>query len=115
MSYARLRMLSPELRNVVGRYRSRLSSELRSKLVRVVVFGSAARGQAHEDSDVDVLVLLDAPDRLERRRALDLAGEIALETGVPLAPVVQSLDQWNELLARERRFPLEVERDGVEA
>lgn len=36
--------------------------------VRIVLFGSAARGQGHEDSDVDLLVIEDAPFGAARSR-----------------------------------------------
>jgi predicted nucleotidyltransferase len=32
------------------------------QLVDVLLFGSKARGEAHSDSDVDVLVILDRPE-----------------------------------------------------
>ena len=36
--------------------------------VRIILFGSSARGDAHEGSDVDLLVIEDAPFGAERSR-----------------------------------------------
>lgn len=58
------------------------------KVRRVAVFGSSARGQIHEDSDVDLLVLPDEPSFSERREALDLAGLLGLEHELVFSPVV---------------------------
>ena len=52
-------------------YAERLRSRFGSRLHGIVLFGSWARGEAHEDSDVDVLVLV---DRLTSIEAWDAAG-----------------------------------------
>jgi len=35
---------------------------------RIILFGSAARGQVHDDSDIDLLVIEDAPFGADRSR-----------------------------------------------
>ena len=53
------------------------------RIERVVLFGSRARGDAHEDSDYDVAVFLrDMTDRFaEMDRLADLGTDILNETG----------------------------------
>jgi predicted nucleotidyltransferase len=97
----------------VREYRAQLHAEFGERIVDVIVFGSVARGEAHEDSDVDVLVLLDAATFDERKRAIDIGGRIALDHRLPLSPVVFTRTEWQELADRERRFVREVEADGV--
>ena len=62
-----------------------------------VVFGSHARGDDHDDSDVDVAVILtDLPaSLLDTKLALaDIAYDILLETGVLIQPMPLSEDEW---------------------
>jgi uncharacterized protein len=94
-------------------YRQALDAEFGARVLAVKVFGSMARGEATPDSDVDVFVLLDSLSFPERRRVLDLGGEVGLRHGLPIAPAVFSKSEWDELIARERRLPREIERDGV--
>ena len=44
--------------------KSRLAEVYGSRLVEVILYGSVARGEEHEDSDIDVLVLLKGPVKL---------------------------------------------------
>lgn len=53
-------------REVLSDMRARLQAAFGERLKGVVLYGSQARGDASEDSDVDLLVLLDEPIRLGR-------------------------------------------------
>ncbi len=52
-------MVAALIREALASYRARIEQELPGRVRRVVLFGSHARGEAGEDSDVDVFVLLD--------------------------------------------------------
>jgi uncharacterized protein len=106
-------VLSAAVARAVLDYRLALEAEFGARLLAVKVFGSMARGHASEDSDVDVFVLLDQLSFEERRLVLDLGGGIGLRTGLAIAPAVFSKSEWDELIARERLLPREIERDGV--
>ena len=51
--------LPPAVHAVLTRFRTALDAHFAERLREVVLFGSYARGGAHEDSDVDVLVVID--------------------------------------------------------
>jgi predicted nucleotidyltransferase len=107
--------VSPAIRDAVASYRARLERELPGRVLRVTLFGSWARGEAHEDSDVDVLVVLSHATGAERARAIDAGGMTGLERGLVVAPLVLTEAEWNELVRHERRLAREIERDGVSA
>lgn len=107
--------LPPRVATVARRYREALSAAFPGRTRSVRVFGSMARGEAHEDSDVDILVILDGASFAERGRAIDLATELGLAEGLVFAPIVLTPDEWAELVNRERALPREIDRDGIEA
>lgn len=91
-----------------------LGKALGARLVRVVLFGSYARGVVHAESDVDVLALVDPRDRRDGHRAADAAVTVMMRhPDVVLSPLVLSVDQLNELRARERRLARDIDEEGV--
>jgi hypothetical protein len=83
------------------------------RLERLVLFGSRARGEGDEESDLDVLVLLRGATREDQLRIYDLAYDRYAEAGVDISPLVRTPEDFARLRAQERRIALEVEREGV--
>jgi len=81
-----------------------------------VLFGSHARGEDREESDVDVAVILsEMPDSLiDTKLALaDIAYDVLLETGVLIQPMPLSLDEWDHPEHhRNPRLVNNIRRDG---
>jgi predicted nucleotidyltransferase len=111
--------LAPAERRVVAAFADRVRARFGKRLSRIVLFGSRARGDVTEESDIDVLVLLRCPVADETRATRDV-WEIVEEVlrvvpgvYVPLAPIVLAEERFVELKRLERSFALDVEAEGI--
>ena len=81
---------------------------------KVILFGSQARGDAREDSDWDLLVLLNKPK--EEFEDFDTYAYPFVETGwdfgVAVSPVVYTLTEWEK--QKPSLFYKFVQQDGIE-
>jgi uncharacterized protein (UPF0332 family)/predicted nucleotidyltransferase len=68
-----------------------LGSEIRDSIAKVVLFGSHAKGEASEDSDIDVLVLTTKNGKTERM-LLERIYDFILDHDVPLEILVSGID-----------------------
>lgn len=62
----------PPVTAAIQRFRSLLERRFGARLLELVLFGSYATGSAHEDSDVDVLVVIEELTAAERRLLRDI-------------------------------------------
>lgn len=62
----------------------------------LVLYGSHARGQADEGSDVDLLLLLDGHVQIgtEIRRSSDLVASLSLESGLVLSLIPVNIEDY---------------------
>ncbi|MFB6272642.1 MAG: HEPN domain-containing protein [Salinibacter sp.] len=85
--------LAPNLRDVL---RERFRNAFGERLHRLILYGSYARGDATEDSDIDVLVVLnEAPDPSDREQAHEVTHPLREEYGAHVSPLVTSRDRFN--------------------
>jgi uncharacterized protein len=98
---------------VLKRYRAALDAMYGSRIERVVLFGSRARGDATPDSDYDLAVFLcDMADRFaEMNRLADLSTDILDETGEFVHAMPYAAGSYDD-----ERMPLmfEIRADGVD-
>jgi uncharacterized protein len=97
---------------VLKRFRAALDALYGDRIERVVLFGSRARGDAHEDSDYDVAVFLkDLTDRWqEMDRLAGLRSDILYEHGAFLDAMPFPAGAY-----RNRTSLMgEIRRDGVD-
>lgn len=79
-----------------------------------ILFGSKARGEGVEFSDMDILVLLGRPvtTNLEKK-IFDIGFEIGLSYGLVFGIVVEEKAFYNSSLAKAMPFYQNVFRDGL--
>lgn len=85
-----------------------------SRLHEVILYGSQARGDAQENSDVDVLVLLDAPVDYGRdlEANLDALYSLSLEIGRRISAKPVSAEEYE---TTECPLYSQVRREGIAA
>lgn len=82
-------------------------------LLALQVFGSYARGEAHEESDVDVCVVLRTVTWDDRRTILDHAADIFLELEVEISPTILSEEQVATWRRQDRPLVRDIDREGI--
>jgi uncharacterized protein len=106
----------PAVGLALERFGTALRARFGDRLVELVLFGSYARGAAHEDSDVDVLVVIRGLAADEWRAVFDIAyaeGRGQDDT-VGLSPLVFASEQAARMRAGGRRLFRDIDREGVQ-
>lgn len=100
-------------RAVLEEFKRRIEQRHPQELVRLVVFGSQARGQATSDSDIDVLAVVRSQDWRLGDVIRDLGYELELAYGLVLSIQVMSQEQYDHRTALGSTFLKNVEREGL--
>lgn len=99
-------------RAAAARFAAALRARYGDALLDVRLFGSCARGEMSEHSDVDVAVVLERVDWRTRRDVIDLSADIGLAHCVPLSATVLDRETFERWRRQERALVLDIEREG---
>jgi predicted nucleotidyltransferase len=106
-------MIDDERKKELKELKEKLVHLLGPEAFKMILFGSRARGDYTEKSDVDVAILVPGLTREMKRRILDQVAEIELEYLLPISVLVLSEAEFGRLKKRERRIAIAIEREGI--
>lgn len=110
-------MTEKEKQNIVAKIVERIKSKLKVK--EIIVFGSYANDTVNQDSDLDLVVILDEKgsavnyaEKFERRRKVTKLLE-DYRRMIPLDVLVYSSEEWEKLKLINSSFIKEINIYGV--
>lgn len=85
-----------EIEQVLSQLKKGLTELYGERFKRLYLYGSYARGDHQEGSDLDVLVILKDFERapIELERTDELMGELSLEYLITISPLFMREDDW---------------------
>jgi predicted nucleotidyltransferase len=108
-------MTSEIIQEIVNQYTLEAKRQFGTTLKMVLLYGSCAREDYDDESDIDLLVLLDiTPDELPdaRRKMRPIADKLDMKYDVVISAVFQSYDIFNEY-KEASGFYKNVEKEGM--
>jgi hypothetical protein len=97
---------SEDLLNEIKIFAGELKKNLSVK--EVYLYGSFAKGEIHEGSDMDLLIIGDFSERF-----FDRIGRILDLTDLPVEPIVYTVEEFEELKNSQNPFIMEILKTGI--
>lgn len=95
------------LKNISNRLKKEYHAE------RVILYGSYAKGEAGEDSDIDLFIIAETNERFFERMARVRMLLRDLSYKIPLSPIILTADEVKVRLQREDQFVKQIIDKGV--
>ncbi len=103
--------MSPQIEERIRKMGERIKKEYRAE--KVILFGSYARGEATEDSDIDLFIIAPTKERFFQRMATVRRLIRDLRNGLPVAPIVLTAKELDKRKEAEDPFVEEVFATGI--
>ena len=107
------RYLSRTEKELVQSFADELRVSMADEIMKIVLFGSKARGDFDTDSDIDIFILVREKTQDIRDRVGDVAADYIFDYDVPLAPVLYDLEEYDQNLKLGSFFFENVEKEGI--
>ena len=103
--------MTQEMSERLRRISERLKKEYKAE--KVILYGSHAKGEATQDSDVDLFIIAQTNERFFERMAT-IRGLIRdLRNGLPISPVVLTKEEVEKRLKIGDQFVRDIVEEGV--
>jgi len=86
---------------------------LEDNLVEIVLFGSVARGEWSEESDIDLLIVVKNNPWETQKKLADLVVDYLLRYGIYISPKVISIEDFEFMKRINSAFYINVSREGI--
>jgi predicted nucleotidyltransferase len=83
------------------------------RLIKMVLYGSRARGDYSKDSDVDIAIVVRGLTQEMKRSMLSRVADLEFEYLRSLSTLILSEEDFILLKKRERRIAADIEREGI--
>lgn len=101
--------------DVVLEFVTEVKAILGQNLSKIILYGSYARGDYHETSDVDIMILVTLSDeeiKMVENQVFDCAFELEMKYGVDISPIIKNeihYEYWVDTLP----FYRNIRQEGV--
>lgn len=105
------------VKNIIDEFIIEINKILGKRLKKVILYGSYARGDFNEDSDIDIMILTDLMDNEMYEyfvKISDMSYEIEEKNNfeITISPLIKNIDKFNYWL-EALPFYINVQKEGV--
>lgn len=105
--------MNKSIESIIKDFSADTKKILRDNLIAEYLFGSTARNDANEFSDIDILIIVKQFNYRIRRELSRLASEYSINRGVFISPIIKDAGVWDKNKVHHTLFYQEIQRDGI--
>lgn len=105
----------PDIQNIMDVYVEEVKKIYGNHLQRIILYGSYAKGEATEASDVDIMILVDLEDldiKEYSDKLSDITFDLNLDNDLMIMPIVKNEEHFNNWIS-SYPFYRNVQMEGV--
>lgn len=103
-------------KQAINEFLTRINEVLENKIKKIILYGSYARGDYNNSSDVDIMILTTLGNEeieLYREVISSIIFDIQVETDIYISPIIKNIENYN-LRVGFVPFYMNVQNEGVE-
>lgn len=105
--------MDTQILNIIQDFVNDSKKILKDNLLEQYLFGSYAKNEQNEWSDIDILLIVKYFNPEIRRKISALSSDYSLNTNVIISPVIKDIDVWRKNEKYNTLFYNEIKRYGI--
>lgn len=105
--------MNKRIERIVNNFSNDTKLLLKDNLIAEYLFGSTARAENKELSDIDILIIVKQFDYKLREALSSLSSEYSINHGLYISPILKDKNIWEKNKIHQTLFYKEIQRDGI--
>lgn len=105
--------LKADENKLIKKLKCNLEELLGADNVKLILFGSKARGDSDRQSDTDIAIIVKGLTRKQKNLILEEIADFEFENIMPLSTLILSEKEFKILKKRERAIAYDIENEGI--
>jgi predicted nucleotidyltransferase len=105
--------MNKSIERIVNNFSNDTKKLLKDNLIAEYLFGSTARAENKELSDIDILIIVKQFDYKLREALSSLSSEYSINHGLYISPILKDKNSWQKNKIHQTLFYQEIQRDGI--
>ena len=105
--------MNKKIKKIVNNFSNDTKHLLKDNLIAEYLFGSTARAENKELSDIDILIIVKQFDYKLREALSSLSSEYSINHGLYISPILKDKNIWEKNKIHQTLFYKEIQRDGI--
>lgn len=106
-------MRNKRLEKIIKKIKNEISSLCGDNLSKIILFGSYARGNARESSDIDLLILLNKYSKKDEEKIRNIIFKYEIEFEVAISALIYEKSVWHSIPYKLLEIHYWVEKEGI--
>lgn len=105
--------LSENEKKVLQEFIQQITHLYPGQIISIELFGSKARGDAHHESDIDILIIVRDRQNIDRNKLYDYVLDAELDYGIDISLKIYNKDDFDKLIQLNVPFASNIQKEGV--
>lgn len=107
--------MSTNLKSILNNYTVEIKKIFGNSLIKIILYGSYARGDNRQNSDIDIMILVSLSNeeiKMKMNELAEISFEYDINNNINISPIVTNIEQYNRCLSAVP-FYRNIENEGV--
>lgn len=109
----KIKHCSPKVQAAILAYVKRVTKDFTDKVQSIILYGSQARGDARQDADIDLFIVINQDSRSLIQELTEIAWQVQFTHNVIISDIIRSVEQLHQMTAERFPYYINLENEGI--